>query len=70
MVWKSVELFLRDGLSREEVRASIHDHVLCAATEGGEFVRRIRIGRSVPHADGWRKWDAAYLPGPPGLFRH
>ncbi len=68
-MWKSVELFLRDGLSREEVRAMIHEHIVYVAAEAGEFVRRIRIGRSVRHPDGWRKWDAAYLPGPPGLFR-
>lgn len=67
-MWRSVELFLRDGLSRDEVRAMIHEHVLCAANDSGEFVRRIRIGRSIPHTGGWRKWDAAYLPGPPGVF--
>lgn len=68
-MWKSVEVFLRDGLSREEVRRNLYDQVLSAAADSGEFVRQIRIGRSVRHSDGWRKWEATYLPGPPGLFR-
>ena len=67
--WKSVEFFLRDNLSKEELEESVRSQILCTASECGEFVRGIRIGSGVQHGDGWRKWNVSYLPGPPGVFR-
>ena len=67
--WKSVEFFLRDGLSTEEVKDRVRSQILCTASECGDFVRQIRIGSGVAHSDGWCKWNVSYLPGPPGVFR-
>jgi hypothetical protein len=66
--WRSVELFLPGNLSRDEVRAELRTRLLRAASDCGEFVHGIRIEGSVSHTDGWRKWSAAYMSGPPGLF--
>ena len=66
--WKSVEFFLRDDLSKVELEASVRSRILCTASECGDFVHRIRIAGGVQHSDGWRKWNVAYLPGPPGVF--
>lgn len=67
--WRSIEIFLPAGLSMDDVKKRVRGDILCTANECGEFVRRIRLGTSTEHADGWRKWSASYLPGPPGLFR-
>ena len=67
--WKSVEVFLRDDLSRDDLEASVRTQILCTASECGEFVRGIRIGSGIQHGDGWAKWNVSYLPGPPGVFR-
>ena len=42
-VWRSVEFFLSNTLSREEVGTELHNGVLRFAADGGEFVRQIRI---------------------------
>ncbi|EHB59020.1 hypothetical protein MycrhDRAFT_1456 [Mycolicibacterium rhodesiae JS60] len=68
-IWKSVEIFLPSDMSKDAVRDTLLDEIICTATDAGDFVHRLRIGGSVPHADGWRKWTASYLPGPPGVFR-
>jgi len=66
-VWKPIAFFLRDDLSKEELKESVHSQILCTAAEYGDFVRR--IGSGVRRSDGWRKWNVSYLPGPPGVFR-
>jgi hypothetical protein len=38
------------------------------ATDGGEFVHRIRVDACLDHPGGWRKWNTAYLTGPPTIF--
>jgi hypothetical protein len=66
-VWRSVEFFLSNTLSREEVGTELHNGVLRFAADGGEFVRQIRIIGVVDHVGGWNKWNASYLVGPPGV---
>jgi hypothetical protein len=66
--WRTVDVFLPGHLEASEVKQEIRNRVLRAAAEGGEFVQRIRFGSEARHADGWRKWHASYLPGPPGVF--
>ena len=68
-IWKSFEFFLPTNLSRRYVRIALRERIVQTAHEGGEFVRRFRVGASEAHDDGWRKWTASYLPGPPGVFR-
>ncbi len=68
-IWKSVEIFLPSDMSKEDVRDTLLDEVICTATDAGDFVHRLRVSGSVAHTDGWRKWTASYLPGPPGVFR-
>jgi hypothetical protein len=69
-IWKFVEMFLPSDMPKDEVRSALRDGIIRTATDGGEFVRRYRIGGSVDHTDGWRKWTACYLPGPPGVLRY
>jgi hypothetical protein len=68
--WKSVEIFLPSDMTNDQVRKTLRDELICTATESGDFVRRLRIGDSVAHDGGWRKWTASYLAGPPGVFRY
>lgn len=68
-IWKSVEIFLPSDMSTDDVRDTLLDEIICTATDAGDFVHRLRVGGSVAHTDGWRKWTASYLPGPPGVFR-
>jgi hypothetical protein len=66
--WKSLELFLPESMSHDEVRAKLRTRVLCVACECGEFVHGIRIEGSESHTEDWRKWIASYRPGPPAAF--
>ena len=66
--WKSVDVFLRDDLSQEDIEENVRSQILCTATDYGEFVSGIRIGSGIRHGEGWRKWNVSYLPGPPGVF--
>ncbi len=66
--WRSVEIFLPSTLSRDEVDSELRNGVIRFATDGGEFVQRIRVDDCLDHPGGWRKWNAAYLAGPPGAF--
>ncbi|MDT5317329.1 MAG: hypothetical protein QOE74_6349 [Mycobacterium sp.] len=68
-VWKSVDFFLPSALSRDEVSTQLHADVLRFASDGGEFVRQIRILGAVGHPGGWKKWNTSYLVGPPGVLR-
>jgi hypothetical protein len=67
-MWRSLEIFLPSSLSREEVSSKLRNDILRFATDGGEFVHRIRIDNCLDHPGGWRKWNAAYLTGPPAVF--
>jgi hypothetical protein len=66
--WRSVEIFLPSALSREEAASELRSGILRFATDGGEFVHRIRIDAGLDHPGGWRKWNTAYLTGPPTVF--
>lgn len=66
--WRSIEIFLPDTMSMVDVKTTVRGEILCTATDSGEFVRRIRLGDSTDHTDGWRKWTASYLTGPPGVY--
>jgi hypothetical protein len=54
--------------SPREVLDHIHAQIRIIASDAGEFVKQVQIGIGHPHSDGWRKWSASYLPGPPGPF--
>jgi hypothetical protein len=54
--WRSLEIFLPSALSREEVSSELRDGIIRFATDGGEFVHRIRIDACLDHPGGWRKW--------------
>jgi hypothetical protein len=66
--WRSLEIFLPSALSREEVSSELRDGIIRFATDGGEFVHRIRIDACLDHPGGWRKWNTAFLTGPPTVF--
>jgi hypothetical protein len=66
--WKAVEVIVPATLTPKEVSEYIHAQIRINATEAGEFVQQVRVGVGQPHSNGWRKWTASYLPGPPGPF--
>ena len=66
--WKPVEIIVPEGLSPRQVLDSIHAQIRINATEAGEFVQRIRVGAGEPYSEGFSKWTASYLPGPPAAF--
>jgi hypothetical protein len=66
--WKKIQLFVPSRLSSSEVRDDVQSAICVNASEAGEFVTQIRIDAGVPHSEGWRRWSAYYLTGPPGLF--
>ena len=69
-IWKSVDIFLPSDMSEAAVRATLRDEIICTATDSGDFVGRIRIAQGVSNTDGWRRWTASYLAGPPGVLRY
>jgi hypothetical protein len=66
--WRPVKIYLSSALSREEANRELRDEILRFATDGGEFVHQIRIDACLDHPGGWRKWNTAYLVGPPTIF--
>jgi hypothetical protein len=66
--WKSVEVILPERLSVREAHSRIAAHIRINACDAGEFVQQLRIAPQGPHSEGWTKWTASYLPGPPGPF--
>lgn len=66
--WKSIDLMLPDSLSPADVLAQVRAQIRIVASEAGEFVEQIRIGTGVAHPEGYMKWTASYLIGPPGVF--
>ena len=65
-VWKTVHLFVPSDRTPSEVLIYLQEQINVIAHEAGEFVRQIRIGDGVDQVNGWHKWSASYLPGPPG----
>jgi hypothetical protein len=66
--WRTVEVYLRSTLPPDEVRQHVYSTIRVAAAEAGEFVGEIKIRTGTHPADGWCKWNAQYLPAPPGIF--
>lgn len=66
--WKALEVIVPATLTPKEVSDYIHAQIRINATEAGEFVQQIRLGVGQAESNGWRKWTASYLPGPPGPF--
>ncbi len=66
--WKHVHAILPETLSSEQVVARLSAQIRINASEAGEFVEKIRIDAGKPHSDGFRRWSASYLLGPPGSF--
>lgn len=68
VVWKPVEMILPEQLPPREVQARMESQIRINASEAGEFVKAIRLGRGHHHSAGHRKWSASYLPGPAAAF--
>jgi hypothetical protein len=66
--WRTVEVFLPCTLAAHEVRHQAYSTIRVIAAEAGDFVGEIKIGAGICQADGWCKWNAQYLPAPPGVF--
>ena len=66
--WRTVEVYLRSTLGPDDVRQHVYSTIRVAAAEAGEFVGEITISTGTHQADGWCKWNAQYLPAPPGIF--
>jgi hypothetical protein len=66
--WKSVDIILPARLSAREARDHIEAQIRINACDAGEFVQQFRIEAHEPRSQGWTKWTASYLPGPPGRF--
>jgi hypothetical protein len=64
-VWKSVQVFVASNHNASETLRSIQAQIAVFAHEAGEFVREVRIGEGIERGNGWHKWSAQYLPGPP-----
>ncbi|MGI9126344.1 MAG: hypothetical protein ACR2JM_16600 [Mycobacterium sp.] len=67
--WRELELYLPSHLSAAQVTEQVRAAVINTAADGGDFVCDISIGESRRHSDGWVRWKASYLAGPPGLGR-
>ena len=63
-----VEVFVPADLTEPETRRYLHAQIQEIANEGGDFVAEVRLGTKGSEVDGWCKWSAEYLPGPPGTF--
>ncbi len=66
--WRYVQAILPASLTTQQVIDRVTSRIRLNASEAGEFVLRIHIDAGEAHPDGWRRWSAAYLPGPPGAF--
>jgi hypothetical protein len=66
--WKPIEVIVPARLTASQVLNHIQAQIRISATEAGEFVQQIQLGVGQPHGDGWWKWTASYLPGPPAAF--
>ena len=66
--WKPVEVIIPETLSAREVLDYIHAQIRINASPAGDFVQQISVGVGQRHFEGWRKWSASYLPGPPAPF--
>lgn len=66
--WKPIEIILPAKLSDQQVRDQIAAQLRVDATAAGEFVQQIQIVVGQHYSDGWLKWTASYLTGPPGRF--
>ncbi|MEB3030103.1 hypothetical protein [[Mycobacterium] nativiensis] len=61
-------MLLPVDLTAEQVIDRINTQIRLNAADAGDFVQRTRIDSLEHHSDGWCRWLAAYLPGPPGTF--
>jgi len=67
-IWKPIDLILPETLSPRQVQDQIHAQIRINATESGDFVHQIQVGVGQAHSDGWTRWTASYLTGPPAPF--
>ncbi len=67
--WQCFDFYLLDDMPRAQVIAELRRRIVLAASDGGEFVGRFHILGSETRSDGWRRWTAAYLAGPPRITR-
>ena len=66
--WKSFEVVLASDLAAEQVIDRITSQIRLIAADAGDFVQCVRIDSGQHRSDGWCRWSAAYLPGPPSTF--
>ncbi len=66
--WKPIEVIVPARLTAGQVLDYIQAQMRINATEAGDFVQQIQLGVGQPHSEGWLKWTASYLPGPPAAF--
>jgi hypothetical protein len=67
--WKFFDFFLPSWMPKPEVGKELRHRVLMAAADSGDFVGGFRIGHHESYSDGWDRWTAGYLPGPPRIGR-
>jgi hypothetical protein len=66
--WKPIEVIVPARLTPSQVLDYIQAQIRIEATEAGDFVQQIQVGVGQAHSEGWWKWTACYLPGPPASF--
>lgn len=66
--WKAIEVVVPTYCSEVELRQLITDHVRVVATDAGEFVQAITVGRCIVLSAEHHRCEVSYLPGPPGKF--
>jgi hypothetical protein len=66
--WKPIEIIVPAKLSPRQVLDSIYAQIRINAADAGDFVQQIQVGVGEPYSDGWSRWTASYLPGPPAIF--
>ncbi|WP_273735360.1 hypothetical protein [Mycolicibacterium septicum] len=68
-VWRQMDIYLPLTLTRDEVRTQLRRELQHSANDRGEFAAEIRVEGCIEHSGDWRKWQVAYLPGPPGVLQ-
>lgn len=65
--WQSFDYYLPEDMPEAEAVSELRRRILIAAAERGDFVGNFQSRCRGRHSDGWQRWTAAYLAGPPRI---
>lgn len=67
--WQFFDFYLPGEMPRHEAVQELRQRILTVANDRGDFVGGFRIDRREAYTEGWDRWTAGYLPGPPRIGR-